>query len=197
MKRLLLSAIFLCLGFWGWAQLNQQLTDINQLRLGKQKRAMLVLGGWALSNMAVGTVLASQREGVARHFHTMNAGWNVINLGIAAAGYWSASKADPGAYDLFATIQEQNSLQKILLFNAGLDVGYMLGGAYLIERSKNTVKNPERLEGFGKSIVLQGAFLFVFDLANFAIFSADNTQLKPLLSGLPGGGTAMGLQWSF
>ena len=38
------------------------------------------------------------------------------------------------------------NIQKILLLNAGLDVGYMLGGLYLTERSKNTEKNPERIK---------------------------------------------------
>lgn len=73
-------------------------------------------------------------------------------------------------------------MQKILLFNAGLDVGYMLGGVYLLERGKREVKNAERLRGFGRSILLQGAFLFVFDLSLHTVLSSDNPKLKPLLT---------------
>ena len=48
------------------------------------------------------------------------------------------------------------------LFNAGLDVGYMATGAYLWERGIR--KDSRGLKGYGQSLILQGGFLFTFDL---------------------------------
>lgn len=175
----------------------QSLTDFNHIRLDKQRVSMLILGGWAVGNIALGTVMAGRREGEDRYFHLMNIGWNAVNLGLATAGYISAVKTDPAGLDLYATVQAQGAIQKILLFNAGLDVGYMLGGAYLLERARNTEKNPERLRGFGKSIVLQGAFLFAFDLTTYFIHAAGNDQLRPLLSTIRFSGDQLGLTLLF
>ena len=158
---------------------------------------MLVLGGWALGNIAIGSVMVGQQEGRGKYFHQMNIGWGAVNLGIASFAYLSAYKANPGDYDIFQTINEQYSLQKILLFNAGLDLAYMASGAYLIERSKNVENRPERLKGFGQSILLQGAFLFVFDIGTYLIQNSHNKSLQPLLEGLSFQGTGIGLNLNF
>ncbi|MCB0595118.1 MAG: hypothetical protein H6557_33080 [Lewinellaceae bacterium] len=191
MKRKLLALAFTCFLALAYTQA-QGLTDINRQRLEKQRISMLILGGWAVGNIALGATLATQREGEGQYFHAMNAGWNLVNLGLAAAGYLSAVKADPAAFGLYATISEQHKLQKIFLFNAGLDVGYMMGGLYLMERSKNTANKPERLKGFGKSILLQGAFLFAFDLGAFLWQAQGNGDLQPLLEGLSFTGNSVG-----
>jgi hypothetical protein len=181
MRHFLLLSTFLCYTTLLLAQ-SDLLLDVNQTRIQKQKTAMGILGTWAIGNIAVGGILSTRQEGEAKYFNQMNAGWNVINLAIAGFGYYGALKADPAAFDLYESLQEQHKLQKVLLFNAGLDIGYMMGGAYLIERSKNTTDRPERLSGFGKAIVLQGAFLFTFDLITYFVLASDNEMIRPLLS---------------
>lgn len=195
-KRILLTLTFLNFLALGYAQ-TAALTDFNQNRLQKQKVSMMVLGGWAVGNIALGATLASQRSGESRYFHGMNAGWNLVNLGLATAGYIAATKGDPAALSLYESINEQHKVQKIFLFNAGLDVGYMLGGAYLMERSKRTEDRPERLRGFGKSILLQGGFLFVFDLAAYLWQANGNSDLQPLLQGLSFTGDGVGFRYQF
>ncbi len=194
--RYLLSIALLFVASQCWAQ-SLGLTEFNTRRLEKQKTAMLVLGAWAVGNIGSGLALRGRQEGSTRYFHDMNAGWGAVNLVIAGLGYWSTVSADPASFDLVASIHEQHKIQKILLFNAGLDVGYILGGAYLIERSKNTTNKPERLEGFGKSIALQGAFLFVFDLATYWVHQKGNNDLDGLLQGLQVGPNGVGLQLWF
>ncbi len=193
LQRGLLTWLFLSAGIWAFAQIPPTgLTDFNEWRLQRQKNGMLVLGTWAVGNIAIGAAFSSRKEGSAKYFHQMNAGWNAVNLGIAALGYLGAAKSDPASGDLFLSIQEHHKIQKILLFNAGLDVAYMMGGAYLIERSKNTSKLPERLKGFGQSIVLQGGFLLLFDLAQYAVLASGNERIKPLLSGIRPVGNGIG-----
>ena len=194
--RYLLVAVLLAAATQCWGQA-LELTDFNSRRLQKQKTAMLVLGAWAVGNMGSGLALRGQHDGSTRYFHEMNAGWGAVNLVIAGLGYWASAKADPGSFDLAASVNEQHKIQKILLLNTGLDVGYMLGGAYLIERSKNTTNKPERLEGFGKSILLQGAFLFVFDIGTYLIHQRSNSELDVLLNSLQVGPGGIGLQLQF
>lgn len=196
-RRILLPMAFLLLGpIWLSAQ-SFSLEDINLSRIQKQKSSMIVLGGWAAGNIILGLSLFPGRSGSDRYFHIMNAGWNAVNLGIATFGYLAATKADPSSFDLYQTFAENRKIQHLLLFNAGLDIGYMVGGAWLIERSKNVEKNQDRLKGFGQSILLQGAFLFAFDLVAFIAQTAENPKLKPLLEGLSFNGNSIGINWTF
>ena len=195
-KKTWLAALFLVWTTICFAQ-TDILLDYNQGRLQKQKTGMLILGGWAIGNIAIGGAMMGNRTGEDRYFHQMNAAWNTINLGIAALGYFSAMKADPAGFDLYNSMNEQHKLQKILLFNAGLDVGYMLGGVYLMERAKTAENKPERLKGFGRSILLQGGFLFVFDIVNHIIHARGNAKIQPLLDSLSLAPGKMGFVWQF
>lgn len=170
--------ILLSIGLYGQSN---DLTLFNEHRLGRQRTAMLVLGGWAAGNIATGLWMRSKREGEARYFHEMNALWNGVNLGIAALGYWTAQRTAAGSLDLFSSVHEHYNFQQILLLNAGLDVGYMLGGLYLKERAKNTSNRPERLQGYGRAVLLQGGFLLAFDVANYVIQARHNHELRLLL----------------
>lgn len=55
------------------------------------------------------------------------------------------------------------------MVNGALDMGYMAFGLYLSERAKNDMEYAARLNGFGQSIILQGAALAVFDAVMFAV----------------------------
>jgi hypothetical protein len=129
-----------------------------------RQTGMLVLGSWAVVNIAGGMALRGGSSGSTRYFHEMNALWNTVNLGIAVVGYISAAKMDAGmsAHHL---MMAQHQLDKILLFNAGLDLAYVAAGAWAMERGRHTRTRPDRWTGYGRSIVMQGAFLFVFDVA--------------------------------
>ncbi len=196
MKKTFLSIFFLFSAICVWAQ-NDILFDYNQNRLEKQRKSMLILGTWAVGNIAAGAALYGQHEGSERQFHIMNAGWNVVNLGLATLGYFNAMKTDPSSLGLFESIEAQNAIEKTFLFNGGLDVGYMLGGLYLMERAKTADKNADQLKGFGKSIVLQGAFLFVFDLAAYFWQNHHAQDISPLLSGLYFDGQQFGFSLVF
>ena len=188
--------LFLLL-FSGFANIvmgqNPDLLDFNTQRLQINRTAMTVLGGWAIGNLASGALLTGQKTGKAKYFHQMNLGWGAINLGIAGFAYYSAVKTDPASFDLLNSFKEQEKITRILLFNAGLDLGYIMGGAYLRERAKNTTNNPERFAGFGESIMLQGAFLLIFDLAVFWVHHQHGKDLHPLIGGLSLSGN--GLSW--
>jgi hypothetical protein len=178
------TLLFLALFFIAFESLSQEipaLESFNQTRLDYNQKGMLILGSWAVGNMIWGGIGASQSMGENKAFHQMNLYWNSVNLIIAGLGYWQATKESPGT-DFWQTMDAQNGIEKILLFNAALDLAYMGGGLYLKERGLR--KSNERLIGFGKSVILQGAFLLVFDGIMYSFHSAHAKDLPGIVQNL-------------
>lgn len=149
--------------------------NLNEERNSQEKRGMLILGSWALGNMVWGGISANYAIGREKGFHQMNLYWNSLNLLIAGLGYYSASKA-PADLGLWESIKEQQHIEKVLLVNAALDVGYLAGGLYLMERGKNL--DREQWVGFGQSVIMQGAFLMAFDLIMYR-FQRHTSKVLP------------------
>lgn len=144
-----------------------------------QKKGMILLGSWASLNILSGSAGHFLSENDTKYLHQMNAGWNLVNLGIASFALYGISQIDASGLSYSESLTELQNLDKILLLNAGLDVGYMAAGAWLWERGSR--KNSHRLKGYGKSLVLQGAFLFTFDLILYFLhtpFTNDLVQLS-------------------
>ncbi|TXD75551.1 hypothetical protein ESW18_20265 [Algoriphagus ratkowskyi] len=156
-----------------------ELKDFNQIRLSYNEKGMLILGGWAVGNMVWGGIAASQTSGQTKAFHQMNMYWNSVNLLIAGFGYWQAMKESPGT-DFWATMDAQQSIEKILLFNAALDIAYIAGGLYLKERGLRV--NKDQFIGFGKSIILQGAFLLTFDAVMYSFHHVHAKELPKIVN---------------
>lgn len=154
---------------------------------GEQKQltrtGMAVLGGWALANMASGAVLMRRTSGPDRHFYAMNLYWNTINLVLAGAGYYGATQPLGDSLTSFGVLREHYNLEKILLLNAGLDAAYLVTGFYLRERANRSAQ-PERLQGYGRSLLLQGGFLLVFDVALFLTHNQHLQKARPWLDKL-------------
>lgn len=166
------------IGLFGWLVLGSPLAQAQDVvitpmdqHIESMRFGMKLLGGWALANIVTGSLGRSQTTGSTRYFHEMNAGWNAVNLTIASVALLTLP--DVSSWTIEQGYQEAAKLDKILLFNAGLDLGYMALGYALLERGKRL--DSSRLQGYGQSLLVQGAFLFVFDLA-FAYFHVDITE---------------------
>jgi hypothetical protein len=142
------------------AQDSAALEVFHATRLEYNRHGMWILGSWAILNLIFGTVKSFETKGEVKAFHQMNGYWNLVNLGIAGYGYWQASQISL-AVNFWEVLTAQQQIEKVLLFNAALDLGYMAIGFFLVERGLRLEK--ERWIGFGKSILLQGAFLLLFD----------------------------------
>lgn len=150
----------------------------NQTRQQITKIGMITLGSWAIGNMALNGGLMLNRERDQRYyFYQMNVFWNVVNLGLAGFSFLSLN--EPGGLSLYETLQEQNQLEKILLFNAGLDLGYMATGLYLRELGNNRESRRNQWRGYGNALILQGGFLFVFDVALATVLNQHADNLSP------------------
>jgi len=179
-RNILFVPFFLILSLPVLGQELHEFESINQARLEYNRQGMLILGSWALLNLVVGILGSFQTKGQVQAFHQMNAYWNVVNLGIAAYGFWQASQV--AALNFWEIFVAQQQIEKVLLFNAALDLGYMAIGLLLVERGCRLEK--ERWMGFGKSILFQGAFLLLFDAILYGFQQQLGIELLELGKGI-------------
>jgi hypothetical protein len=126
-------------------------------------RAMSVLLAWsALNILAGGAGAVLGRTKGARVFLGANGAWNLVNLAIALGGLLSALGHAPGSLEGIPLVREMVFFRDVLLVNVGLDVGYVGAGVvtWLWGRS---LQEPWRI-GIGLALVVQGLFLFGFDV---------------------------------
>ena len=155
----------------------QDLTSFNQARLKKDQRLMLSLGTWAATNITAGSIgWATAQQPELKAFHQMNVMWNAVNLGLAVPGYLRARNTK-AVLSLSQTLSEQQKTERIFLFNTGLDVAYMTAGFLLRSMALNNQAKADQLNGFGNGLILQGSFLFAFDLTAFAIHHRHGKQV--------------------
>lgn len=160
-----------------FSQSNTQ--EINHKRININTTGMKVLGGWALANVTVGSIAYFNSSGKDKYFNQMNVMWNMVNLGLATAGYFGAKATINKQLSLAESINEQQKIEKTLLLNTGLDVGYIATGFFLNERGKN--KSSDRLQGYGQSLILQGTFLLIFDGTMYAIHQKNGKGFDKIL----------------
>ncbi|AFL84866.1 hypothetical protein Belba_2302 [Belliella baltica DSM 15883] len=171
-----------------------RLTEFNQVRIDYNKSGMIILGSWALGNIALGGFMAGRTSGETKAFHQMNIYWNTVNLAIAGFGYYAALNEIPSS-EFWETMHAQNSIEKILLVNAALDLGYMAGGMYLLERGSRLDK--EQFKGFGKSVILQGAFLMSFDAIKYVFHNVHGKELPAIMNHIGVTPSGVGLLMNF
>ena len=95
-------------------------------------------------------------------------------------------------------MRQQHTIEKVLLLNVGLDVAYVTSGFLLKEMSKNNPDNYHRYRGFGNSLLLQGGFLFVFDIIQFVVHQQHRKKgAQNLSSGLSLSKQGIGLCYNF
>jgi hypothetical protein len=150
---------------------SQSLLQFNQERLKTDKNLMIGLGSWATANFLVsGVGWATVSEGEAHYFHQMNVLWNTVNIGLAIPGYFKAKKSSPNL-NFDKSILTQHKTEKIFLINSGLDVAYISAGLLLRSNAKINLSKRDQFNGFGNSLLMQGGFLFLFDLTAYLIYN--------------------------
>ncbi len=191
------ASIFILLSLTASAQ-QTALDDLNQNRLKVQTTGMVVLTGWSVANIAYGGIAAARGEGSNKYFNRMNMYWGAVNLAIATPSLISTlrqRKSPPTTLE--QSIEDLHGIEKTLLFNAGLDLAYVAGGAYLLEKANNTPDKQDRFRGFGQSIILQGGFLLLFDAANYMALRKSHRKAAQILQGVQISGNSVGATIKF
>lgn len=169
--------------------------SIARERIQLVQNNMYVLGAWAAANIVQGTISASNTKGSEHYFHQMNAYWNSVNLAIAGVGLLGIRKQLKKEHTMGFNLKAQYQLEKILLVNTGLDLAYITTGLYLKERGLRL--NNTRNQGYGNSLLLQGAFLLVFDLIQYGQHRKNTKWLEGKLDQLQMGVSSNGLALSY
>ena len=156
------------------------------------KTGMIVLGSYAATNMVVSAFSLKNRNRTIDFYHEMNIMWNGFNLALAGFGYLNAGKTKSAHKNLIDVIKHQNKTEKAFLFNAGLDVAYIAGGAYLKERGSNKT-DPSKLTGYGNAVMVNGGFLFLFDIVMYAVHNKHGKQLYKFIDQLQITGSGAGI----
>ncbi|TSJ39373.1 hypothetical protein FO440_16630 [Mucilaginibacter corticis] len=155
------------------------LQNLNFNRNHIKNTGMQVLGAWATANIVTGGIGWAVTSGKIKYFHQINALWNVANLGVAILGYANTIKDKDRIYTDQESLQEQNKLEKIFLVNGGLDLIYIGMGAYLVHRGN--MNNSDQSKGYGSGIIMQGAFLLLFDTIMYTSEIHTGNKLRNFL----------------
>ncbi len=116
---------------------------------------------WAVASFLAGGLLLLAGDEFWRGFALQAAVWGLINAAIAVFGQRGARQKISLTVDLETARKERRKVGKILWVNTGLDLLYIGGGIALYLTQQ--VSDPF-LAGTGMGILVQGLFLFVFDL---------------------------------
>jgi len=134
---------------------------------------MYVLGSWAVVNMVSGIYGWTRFEGDKKYFSQMNLFWNTVNLSIAGFALYNNYNTGLSTMEAGDMIQKHMNLEKILLINSGLDLGYIGSGFLLKHYSTKNEKRKDLLAGYGNSLIIQGGFLLVFDTVMYGILRSQ------------------------
>lgn len=117
---------------------------------------------WSVLSVALSTLTFFSADAFLRGLAIQFFVWGVIDAGLAIfSTRASAKKQLKNQADELAATKEARWLERILWINTSLDVLYILGGLWLMQAWG--VESP-LWRGHGLGIVIQGGFLFFFDL---------------------------------
>lgn len=126
---------------------------------------------WSVLSIAGGALLQATRSPFWRAFGQQAIGWGAIDAALAIFGRRGLEQKVQRGYPPTEAAKDLHNLRRILWFNAGLDVLYMLGGLALFRRDDETQR------GHGAGIAFQGLFLFKFDVIHALLVKEDAAGL--------------------
>jgi esterase/lipase len=132
---------------------------------------------WAVVSVLVGTALLLLGDPFWRGIGLQAVVWGAIDGAIGLVGRRGAARGRRlHAGDLVATRREARRIRRLLWVNVGLDVAYVVGGLVL---AGPIAAGDPFLTGNGWGIVVQGAFLLVFDALHARLVPDPVPMLPP------------------
>lgn len=153
--------------------------NIDEKRIRIDRVGMGILAGWSFGNIATGAMGWAGSEGEQLYFHQMNVFWNTVNLGIAAFGMYNALREQPDESDAPSILRRSQKTERILLINTFLDIGYVGAGVGALMVGNRGADQADLWRGYGKSLILQGGFLFLFDLILYRLHRRNTLVIDP------------------
>lgn len=197
-KALVLSlSVFFCSAIAAQTGLKD---SVYQKRHSITRSSSLVLSGWGAASLASGLIGKGNTSGEHYYFHRTNAIFGGVNLLLGQIGFWTNRKANSREASVRQVFNGQEKIEKLFLFNAALDIVYVGLGAYLLDKGAGkTGVDRERLRGTGKSVLIQGGFLLIFDGVLYFLHNKNGNRLDAYLQNLSlqPTGNGLGLVYRF
>lgn len=140
-----------------------------------------VLTTWSLINIISGLLYGIFFNLLWNYFVLMCCSWGVVNgliclwlfFHLRGWGFLSASR--------IKKLLIQKHVEKLFLFNIGLDIAYLFMGLSLLTVSYiDFISMPGLWKGFGVAILIQGAFLLLLDTLSYLAIHQNYTKHKDL-----------------
>ncbi len=190
MKQFITLTTFIFLSNYSSGQFTST-NEFNDERVKITKQSLAILGGWGGANLIYSGIALGSATGSDTYFHQMNLIWGGVNFAIGTLSFLFTKNKEEPSYS--QSIKKQMTIEKIYLFNTGLDVAYMAGGLYFREKANNNTAKHDRYRGYGKSIILQGSALFLFDGIMYIIHQKHGMKLYKLADNIKIGAAFNGL----
>jgi hypothetical protein len=180
LKTKYLSLLLFFASWQGYAQgisFKDTIAAYNLHKIKINKTGMIVLGSWGLANIAgggIGYFTTSHEE--TKYFSEMNAAWGVVNTCIAGFGLAAARRDMAAKLNYEESYHSYVANKRLFLINAGLDVVYIGTGVGLALYGQHAGKDQYLYTGFGKSVIIQGIFLLLFDNVMISAHQLDNSK---------------------
>ncbi len=144
-----------------------------------------VLGWWCFVNAIAGLPVLFIVKGFWWYFMLMSLSWAAINFAVVLRMYEHTIMGRFTKGNVYKRFEVQRHVEKMLLFNVGLDTAYVFAGLYLHTLSRVPgIGYPELWAGFGWSVIIQGAFLLVHDNIFHWMHLVNFRKCKPFLENL-------------
>ncbi len=136
---------------------------------------------WSALSMAAGLMLLILGDPFARGLGVQALAWGLIDAGIAWLGRRSAEmrllkQIKSGQDRIQCAASEARNLRRLLWINVALDVLYIAGGVVLVV---TLGRSDAFARGNGWGVVVQGGFLFVFDLLHALLMPLRTPAMPP------------------
>lgn len=190
MKQFITLTAFFVISNCCTCQVNS-INEFNKERIRATKHSMIILGAWGGANVLYNGIALGSATGSDTYFHQMNLIWGGVNFAIGTISFLFTKNKEELSYS--QSIKKQMTIEKIYLFNTGLDVAYIAGGLYIREKANSNTAKYDRYKGYGKSIILQGSALFLFDGIMYLIHQKHGIKLYKLADNISIGAAFNGL----
>ncbi len=127
----------------------------------RESAALLILAVWGVSNLLVGVFLSRRTLGQPRRFWQVAVPWGAVNTLIGLPQYLDLAGTIAPPATLAEALQDGVGTARLLSGAFVSDLGTMLIGGLFAWRV--VTRASERLQGWGKGLVVQGLWLAVFD----------------------------------
>jgi hypothetical protein len=159
--------------------------SINKRRYQIARTGFITLGSWAALNIVAGLIGRQHSTGERKQFFRATTIAGAIDMLFAGVGYITTNRIAARPHDVVETFKKQALAEKVFLVSVGLDIGVVAYGLYTKERANRfTGEKSAWLNGAGKTLLLQGSFLILFDGILYILQAKNGKRLHQKLQSL-------------